>query len=115
MARRRHERGYQIDLCAVNLGKMRALSDTALMRIWVKLGGGRQPRDAGTRLVHAYAVNLAAAKLAARVHRGKLRKDTIAVYSRHILPKLKNAIHALQEARCVTPEGRTIHRYRRTA
>ena len=109
---RRRRDPYVIDVCAVNLAKMRRLGPDALLAIWAKLGASHPTRDNATRLVKNYAANLMAAKVAVRVHRGTLRRTTVAGYTR-ILGALKKDIHELQERRCVTPEGRMIHRYRR--
>jgi hypothetical protein len=114
MARRRRRDPYTIDLCAVNLAKMRKLSPDALLKIWTKLGASHPTRDRGTQLIKAYASNVMAGKLAAQIHTGKMKRDTLHIYAR-IIQNIRKDIKHLQEARCVTSEGRTIHRYRRTA
>lgn len=104
MARRRLPK---INVCKVDLKKLRRLSSDQLMSVWARLGASSVSRTHANSLLKGIVSNYAAAKTSQRVHKDpKVRRQAMQVYVR-ITRNLEAEFRKLQ--------GSTIckRRYRR--
>jgi hypothetical protein len=97
MARRRLPK---LDLCRIRPERFHRLSDDQLMKIWGRLGASAPSRTTANSLVKGIVSNLAAMKVAQRVHKDPtLRRDAVAGY-RMIVRRLEGELKREQAKAC---------------
>ena len=105
MAKGRSRRLPKLDPCKVNLSRIRRLNENQLMAIWKRLGASRVSRTTINSLLKGIVSNLAAAKLSARIHKGSVRKQAVAAYSK-AYRVLSDEFRSIQKKSCgIGPRG----------
>lgn len=91
----------KLDLCRIRPERFHRLSDDQLMKIWGRLGASAPSRTTANSLVKGIVSNLAAMKVAQRVHKDDptLRRNAVAGY-RMIVRRLEGELKREQAKAC---------------